>query len=417
MATLGIISTDGHVKASRAGYRDYISAQHLDAFDTWVTSMDGIPDSPNKSPQLPDESQWDSDLRLADVESQGVIAEVLFPNGLPFASLPFTEVSFAGDPALDREATRAYNRWLSDFCAEVPGRRAGMAVVSFNDIDAALEDIAWAKDHGLRGVMMPALNPGGTYFFDQKLDPVWACCQDLGLPLNQHGGAGLPAYEPLGFAALLTIGIESSFFAGRSMWQLIVGGVFERFPDLQYVLTETLVDWVPGMLRYIDGLVRNSDWMAFAQCIGREPTMNRLASEYWATNCHAAASPPAQVDFDKRFDLGLDTLMFGVDYPHFETIWPFTKETIQGTLGCLDATEDELRKILMENAADVFDFDLEALAPVVDRIGCEASELLTPRPEYVGGGGVGYHRGGHAALVTTEAGPVAASGTNGRGRP
>jgi predicted TIM-barrel fold metal-dependent hydrolase len=403
MAKVGIISTDGHAKASRAGYREYVSARHLEAYDAWATSMRDLPESANKSPQLPEESQWDSDLRLADLDSQGVIGEVLFPNGLPFAAIPFVDVSFGGDPELDREARRAYNRWLADFCAEAPGRRAGMAVVSFDDVECALEDMRWAKDHGLRGIMMPALDAGGTFFFDPKLDPIWAACQDLELPVNQHGGAGLPNYQPLGFAALLTIGIESSFFAGRSMWQLMVGGVFERFPNLQYVLTETLVDWVPGMLRYIDGLVRNSDWMAFAQFIGREPTMQRTASDYWSTNCHAAASPPAAVDFDKRFDLGVDTLMFGVDYPHFETIWPLTKETVQATLGTLQVSEADLRKILMENAAEVFQFDLTALGPDVERVGFEASELLTPRVEYVGGGGAGYHRGGHAALVTAEA--------------
>jgi predicted TIM-barrel fold metal-dependent hydrolase len=403
MRNVGVISTDGHVKASRAGYRDYIGAAHLDAFDAWAKGMEGQPDAGNKSPDLPDESQWNSDLRLADLETQGVVAEVLFPNGLPFAGSLFDDVDLTADPVLAREAVVAYNRWLADFCAEAPERRAGMAVVTFDDVDQALEDITWAREHGLRGIMMPALNPGGTFFFDPKLDPIWAACQDLELPVNQHGGAGLPKYQPLGFAALFTIGIESSFFAGRSMWQLIVGGVLERFPRLQYVLTETLVDWVPGMLRYMDGLVINSDWMAFAQFIGRDATMTRLPSEYWATNCHAAASPPARVDFDKRYDLGVDTLMFGVDYPHFETIWPLTKETVQATLGYLEVTEDELRRILMENAAGVFDFDLQALDPVIERAGFDPADLLTARSEYVGGGGAGYHRGGHAAQTRIDA--------------
>ena len=53
-----------------------------------------------------------------------------------------------------------------------------------------------------------------------------------------------------------------------------------------------MVDWVPGTLRFMDGLAARSDWMEFARMMGREPTMKRLPSEYWAANCFAGASPP-----------------------------------------------------------------------------------------------------------------------------
>ena len=70
MTKLAVISIDGHVKAPRAGYRDYVEARHLDAFDAWLAAMGDTPDAGNKSPRLPDESQWDSDLRLRDLEEQ-----------------------------------------------------------------------------------------------------------------------------------------------------------------------------------------------------------------------------------------------------------------------------------------------------------------------------------------------------------
>jgi predicted TIM-barrel fold metal-dependent hydrolase len=399
MSKLAIISVDGHVKSSRAGYRDYVEARYLDDFDAWAASMEGTPDAGNKNPTLPDESQWDSDVRLEHLDAQGVAAEVLFPNGLPFVNARFQDAVEADDPELAREGRRAYNRWLADFCAAALGRRAGQAVVSFDDVDEAIADVHWAKEHGLGGIAMPALVPGGTYFFDERLDPIWAAIQDVDLIISQHGGTGLPRDYPPGYAAIMAIALEQSFFAGRSMWQLMIGGVLERFPRLRYALVETMVDWVPGTLRFMDGLARRSDWMEFARLMGREPTMKRLPSEYWATNCYAGSSPPARIEFEMRYEFGVDRMMFGVDFPHFESIWPVTKETVQGTLGWIGVPLEEARKILVENPARAYGFDLDALAPTIDRVGFEVDELLEPSNIDPGGGGIGLHRPGHAPLV------------------
>jgi hypothetical protein len=100
-----------------------------------------------------------------------------------------------------------------------------------------------------------------------------------------------------------------------------------------------------------------------------------------------------------RYELGVDTMMFGVDFPHFESIWPVTKETLQGTLGWIGVPEHEARMILMENPARAYGFDLDALAPHVERVGYEVSELLEPSNADPGGGGIGLHRPGHAPLV------------------
>ena len=52
--------------------------------------------------------------------------------------------------------TRAHNRWLADFCAEEPQRRAGIGLIHLNDVDDAIEDVQWIAEHGLRGgVLLP----------------------------------------------------------------------------------------------------------------------------------------------------------------------------------------------------------------------------------------------------------------------
>ena len=147
-----------------------------------MRSVDGTPDAGNLNPQFGEAAQWDSDQRVRDLESNGVVAEVLFPNGVPFQTARLEDLGLANTPALTREGRRAYNRWLADFCAALPGRRSGQLLVSFDDVDDAVRDVYWAKEHGLGGISLPSLLPGGTYFFDPKLDPFWAACQDVGFP-------------------------------------------------------------------------------------------------------------------------------------------------------------------------------------------------------------------------------------------
>jgi predicted TIM-barrel fold metal-dependent hydrolase len=389
MGRTAIISVDGHVKASRAGYRDYVERQHLDDFDRWLRAAEdaGMPDAGNLNPAFGVESQWDSGRRLAALEGVGVVAEVLFPNGQPFQANRLEDFARMQSPELAAAGRRAYNRWLADFCADVPGRRAGQAVIAFDDIDAAVADVHWAREHGLGGIMMPPLNPGGTFFFDPVLDPVWAAVCDVGLPISQHGGSGAPAYSPPGFASIVTLAMEHSFFSGRSLWQLMVGGVFDRFPDLRVVFVETEAYWMAPMINRLEQFTgMGSDWMGFARAMNRDSTMQRSATEYWFSNCYAGLSPfnSSMVPIEDlgregesaEFFVGADHAMFGVDYPHFESILPSMAPTLGELLGAAAITHEQAQKILFENAADIYGFDRAALQPHVDRVGFDLEEGL-----------------------------------------
>jgi predicted TIM-barrel fold metal-dependent hydrolase len=381
-----IISVDGHARASRATYRGYIDPVHRDAFDDWRRAAEAVSsrDAGNLHSDLGDDAQWDTGRRFADLERHGVVAEVLFPNGLPFQTSPFDDAGRASDPALTRAAMVAHNRWLADLCSQAPERLRGQALVSFDDIDRAVADVHWAKDHGLGGIMMPGLQPGGTLFFDPALDPVWAAIEETGLPISQHGGSGTPKYTPAGMAAILTLAYEHAFFSGRSLWQMIVGGVFDRFPDLTVVYVETEVYWIGPALQHFDARLHNGDdWTDFARFLERSRAFGRLPSEYWATNCYAGISPfhPAQLPLDKlgsgydpepgEFAMRSDRAMFGVDYPHFESIYQSVGDQVAALHGQPSMTETDTRKVLFDNAAEVYGFDAAALAPHVDRVGFE----------------------------------------------
>jgi len=397
VAKTAIISVDGHVKAARTEYREYLPRQYVERYDEQVKAAEEaeLPDAGNLHPDLVPAVQWDSDLRTENLERIGVVAEVLFPNGQPFQLNPLDDHPRAASPELAEAGRQAYNRWLADFCARAPERRRGQMQTSFLDVDRAVDDVHWAKEHGLGGIMLPELTPESRAFVDPELDPIWAACQETRLPISAHGGASIPDYGPAGFAAMVTVMAENAFFSNRSLWMLISGGVFDRFPDLRVSYVETQAYLMVAALQHLDSMVNPAgDWMGFARTMNREETTERFASEYLGTNVFVGISPfsPVQIAMDDLVGkdaegelpgvhLGVDAAMFGVDYPQFESIFERSRSEVATLVTTPGVTDADARKILFENAARVYNFDVEALQPHIDRVGFELDEVRADAAE------------------------------------
>jgi predicted TIM-barrel fold metal-dependent hydrolase len=373
MARVGIISVDGHVKAPWAAYREYLEPKWRGRYDEWVKS-NTRPDFCHA--RLGPEAQWEAARRVSDLESQGVVAEVVFPNGTPFASMP-------GDVEAVRAGNVAYNRWLTDMASEVPGRIFGQALVDFHDIDLAVREIHAAKQRGFVGILMPPLRPeipGSRYFFDPALDPVWAACAETGLPLSQHGGVGTPNYHPMGPAAFLVLATEHSFFSGRSLWQLILGGVFDRFPSLKVAYVETESWWLRPVMELLDNRDKVGDeWAESNVLAAQKRAYKQLPSEYLRTNVYMGISPFMKALTDgNAFDDGKEreiictnNAMVGADYPHPETALPWLRQTVQEFAALPKISEAGARKVIYGNAARIYGIDLARLQPHIDRVGFE----------------------------------------------
>jgi predicted TIM-barrel fold metal-dependent hydrolase len=379
-----IISADCHAGANHETYREYLESKYLDDFDAWRGKYK------NPFRDLQDGGRvrnWDDDRRNGDEEKDGIVAEVVFPNTVP----PFfpSFVLFARPPTPEQyehrlAGLRAHNRWLADWCARFPERRAGVGQIFLNDVDDAIEDVKWIKKHGLRGgVLLSAIAPDVDYvkpLYDPVYDPLWKVCEDLGVPVNSHGGTGLPDYGRYPAAALLFI-TEVQFYSQRPFVQLLVSGVFERFPKLKFVMTEMGCAWLPPMLKHFDGL------LAQIRKTGRtgemrysdEHILPKSATEYFHQSCWMGVSQPGPADAAARYTIGLDRFMWGSDYPHDEGTGPYTREHLR-QLFC-DTDPNELQQILARSAADLYDFDLDALKPLADRYGPTVAELQQPLTE------------------------------------
>jgi len=375
-----IVSADGHAGADLADYRPYLDAAVRDDFDRWLADFE------NPWGDLVDDRRqrnWDDTIRQRDLEADGCAAEVIFPNTIPpffptgqLAVYPPTETE---DQRLRWAGLRAHNRWLADWCSALPGRRAGLAQVFLHDIDAAVAEIEWAADAGLKGVLVPAVPPdqGIEPLWSARYDPIWAACAATDLTVTQHGGSGTPDLSTSTAPKFLML-MEVPFFVNRSLWHMILGGVFVRFPTLRFVMTEQRVDWVMPVLHRMDLF-----WERFTRDghVGEMPADDVLLPEspstYFRRNCWMGSSFPGTSEAAAIAAIGPDRVMWGNDYPHAEGTFPHSTESLRHAF--CDWEPAVLYDLLGGTAAQVYGFDLDALAAL--ELGPTVAEVTEPLTE------------------------------------
>ncbi|MFF7243668.1 amidohydrolase family protein [Embleya sp. NPDC008237] len=380
-----VISADCHGGGEIHGYRDYLPARLHAEFDAWVSGYE-IPYEDLKGDLGP--RNWDSDRRMRDLEADGVVAEVIFPNTVPpfFPKPSLTDqppAANAGDLALRWEGLKAHNRWMVDFCAATPGRRAGIVQIMLHDIPAAVEEIRWAKEAGLTGgVLLPGTPPGSGLvpMFDYAhYEPLWRVCEELGMPVNHHTGSAAPPAGDTDVDKVVFL-TEVSWWAHRAFTHLVVSGAMDRHPGLQFVFTEQGTAWIPEETRRLDyywhrmsTAVGSQEYEWGSALVGR---MELKPSEYWARQCHVGASFQRPAEAKLRYQVGVDRIMWGSDYPHKEASHPFSREALQLTYNGIDPVE--VAAMVGGNAAKLYGFDLAALAPIAAKVGPRVDQVWAP---------------------------------------
>jgi predicted TIM-barrel fold metal-dependent hydrolase len=380
-----VISSDCHAGANHETYRDYLEAKYVDDFDAWRAKYS------NPFRDLQDDGKsrnWDNDRRIGEMDADGVVAEVIYPNTVP----PFfpTGVVITRPPTPEQYELRmagikAHNRWLADWCSEHPQRRAGIAQIFLNDVDDAIAETKWAAEVGLRGgILVTPVPPDAPHIqplYSDAYDELWAVCQDLDMPVNQHsGGAGMPDYGRHRATPLVWIS-EAQFYGRRGMIHMLLSGVFERFPRLKYILAEVGAGWLLETLPQLDLHHKSLVETGRIGELGFESDviLPLSPSEYAARNCWLGVSFAGPADIRAREILGTDRIMWGSDYPHHEGTYPYTTEALQKAFAGID--RDDVTMMLATNAAKVYGFDLDALDPIAAECGPPVDVVAQPLTE------------------------------------
>ncbi|WP_412515415.1 amidohydrolase [Actinomadura madurae] len=378
-----IISADCHGGADLMRYRDYLDPAFADDFDRWAAEFT-VPYEDMKGPGA--SRNWDSARRAAELEADGIVAEVIYPNTVPpffsTSSLASSQDGVAGAEGLRRRwaGLRAHNRWLAEFCRDLPGRRAGVFQILLHDVDAAIAEVRWAHGAGLTGgVLLPGTPPGAGVppLYHPSYDRLWNVCEELQVPVNCHGGGAGPR---LGDSP-----VDDMFFLLDLRWwdisrfrHLILGGVLERHPGLKVVFTESGIGWIPRELRKLDQLVDSMRSTGDGEDIAYDAAsaidgLTLRPSEYWHRQCYAGATFVHPTEVAIRDRVGVDKILWGSDYPHLEASYPFSKEAVRTAFHDVPVADAE--RMLAGNAARMYGFDLDRLRAVAERVGPTRDEV------------------------------------------
>jgi predicted TIM-barrel fold metal-dependent hydrolase len=358
-----VVSADCHGGASLQQYRAYLDPPYRPGFDLWAAGFE-VPYEDLKGSD--GARNWDSERRLCDLESDGIVGEVIYPNTVPpfhrtspLAAMPGASGSEA---ELRWGGLRAHNRWLVDFCSLAKGRRAGIIHISLGDIEASVREIRAAAAAGMTGgILLPGAPPGSNLppLSDHSYyEPLWAVCEETGFPVNCHSGGAAPAPPdtPVGHVLFL---LEMSWWDQSVLRHLILGGVLERHPALQVVFTEAGVAWVQRELStldyFFDSMHRASGSAELSHGSQVVAALSCRPSEYWRRQCHVGASFMHRSDMTYVDQLGSETMMWGSDYPHVETSFPFSHEALASTFS--EAPVEITQQIVGENALRLYRLD------------------------------------------------------------
>jgi predicted TIM-barrel fold metal-dependent hydrolase len=385
-----LISADCHAGPLPDQLRPYVREAYRERYDAWVADEEGMlarRAEHTGAAIYGDEAleefggekavvhggmdgAWDSKRRLAELDQDGIVAEVIFPGGSIQTVSPFGAglMTYQYEQPADVwwEGCRCYNRWLADFCREAPGRRAGVGLITVDDIEQAVDEVRWLREHDVfGGIVLPVDTNGHPYYNHPRYEPLWAVCEDLDMPVHTHSG-WTPNYGNLPGSLGIFL-YEIGWYAHRPFHHLIWSGAFERHPRLKFVMTEQGATWIVPALAQLDGQYELPMFKHMRRELPRKP------SEYFARNGYIGA---AFLDGDAaamRHRIGVDKLMWGSDYPHMEGTWPHTQQALEAALA--EVPKDEVSQVLGATAAKVYGFDVERLAPLAAEIGPARSSI------------------------------------------
>lgn len=273
---------------------------------------------PNRGPEVgypgSDQHQHleDGSKRIAWLDEQGIdVQNIISGTG-------YTLARAITDPALGRRALEAVNTWMSDRTCETGGRLMTSVSLRYEDLDWTIAELTRMRERGSRTYLLPAEPTGDIPPNHPDYDRLWAATTDLGMIPIVHVGLSPVLYhpawantdDPAVIRMISTLGHAGAPF----LTGMVLGGVFERHPDLTIVFAEHGIDWITPLTFRLDAmaqpgmsplLIGDYRWpLSPADYIRRNIRVTPLPVPH--------ESPAATLEW-------LPTLpIFSSDYPHFE---------------------------------------------------------------------------------------------------
>jgi predicted TIM-barrel fold metal-dependent hydrolase len=332
--------------------KPYGPVQHSSAMRKDGVKMLGMSFSGMKFEEI-HESSYDIGARLAMMDAAGVHAQIVYPNVLGFGNNKAMEFS----PQARLAATQIYNDAGAEMQAASNGRLLPMTLVPWWDIDEAVKEIRRCHAMGLRGINTNSdpQETGLPDLGDAHWNPMWEVCSELNVPINFHIGSSQSQNMWFGQAPWQSMAGDQKLVAGGAMLfagngkvitNIILSGLLERFPRLQFVSVESGIGWIPFLLECLD----------YSMTQVNIEGLSMSPSAYFKRNFSACFWFEKANVRNIADQLGVENIMWESDYPHPTCLFPDALEVAVESLA--DFTHDEKAKVLGGNAARVYNIPL-----------------------------------------------------------
>ena len=166
--------------------------------------------------------------------------------------------------------------------------------------------------------------------------------------------------------------LEVPFWTHRILWQLLLSGKFDRYPNHKYSVVECGSYWLGDLLWKADTTFGASGKVKKLNA-KTKGLMERLPSQYVGENVFIGASTMSREEIRRRHVNGIDALMWGTDYPHPEGSWPHTVERLETDFQRVSI--EDTRLLLGLNAVKCYDLDLAGLQDIAAQVGPTPEKL------------------------------------------
>jgi uncharacterized protein len=322
-------------------------------------------------------SGWTAELRLRDMDMDGIELSVLYPTSM-LGLQSLRDVDFG------RVQAHVYNEWCSAHLSAGQGRLFGAGALppmhEPEDVPAVADEIYHVADlPGMVSVFMRP-NPAVDWrpFNDPVYDPIWRAAADTGLPVAFHPflAPDLPgacqglklararnedgSYEPLESLEramerepglhlpniYFTQAIGNPVDVMSAVCYVTSGGVAERFPSAKFMFLEANGGWLVPWLERLDHHAKKFSWDV--------PWLKMLPSEYFRRQCWISFDPDeSMLAFTANSPLcGADRIIWASDYPHPDAKFPGVTQELAEALQGL--TYEQKRQITSESAIALY---------------------------------------------------------------
>lgn len=308
--------------------------------------------------------------RLAEQAQDNLDAEILYPAVVCGPRL----WSRVEDPRARAAIFRGWNDWLAEeYCAVAPDRLIGVGALPTTGVDDAIAEMVRCKEIGLKSVVLIRFPNGGARPSVED-DKFWAAAVEMDYPISIHvdldrsmdpNGRLLDypkEHEVLERTELAFQVQRFSRAGGVNTVQLVLSGLFDRFPTLQIDMAENCIGWVPFFLEMAD--VRYSRHIHWSEQFVDYKPLKQLPSEYITQHFYWGF----QVDrsgVELRHHMGVDKLIWAADFPHQESDWPHSDEVIEHNFR--GVPEDEVYKMIAGNAIRFFHLNDDSVSTSSDQ--------------------------------------------------